>query len=379
MHAPEIESRLRTVRSHYRVTPWIRPREDEAPLLRSWQRCLDAGLREQDRVHFELVSRSLLAELDDRHGALVQACRPEVERLGRALQGAGCAVLLFSPRGMVIDRLCHEASAPNALLATTRVGMNVAERCVGTTAPAIALAEDEPYLVGRDAHFCDNVRPFFCVAAPIANPRGERVAALDITAFDNVPAFDLLSLVVDSAVAIENQLFLPSPERLLLRLHTRAECLGTPMEGLLELDLGGRVTGANRAAERLLCHGRGALLQQRFDALFDHDPRRLFNRAPHHGLLELQARHGLQLLARLDCQGGAPRGCIGEAAALCDAPCPGTPAPAVAPTTLREQECRTIAATLAELDGNISATAQRLGISRNTVYRRLAQWRAQGG
>ena len=123
-------------------------------------------------MHFELVSRSLLAELDDRHGALVRACRPEVERLGRALQGAGCAVLLFNPRGMVIDRLCHEASAPAALLATTRVGMNVAERCVGTTAPAIALAEDEPYLVGRDAHFCDNVRPFFCVAAPIANPRG---------------------------------------------------------------------------------------------------------------------------------------------------------------------------------------------------------------
>ena len=43
--------------------------------------------------------------------------------------------------------------------------------------------------MGRDAHFFDNVRPFFCVAAPIDAPDGQRLGALDITSYDSVPAF----------------------------------------------------------------------------------------------------------------------------------------------------------------------------------------------
>ena len=125
----ELQSRLLSVRSHYRVTPWIQPRDDESPLLRSWQRCRDAGMREHERVNFELVSRAMLAALDDEHGGLVQAARPETERLARALRGTGCAVLLFNTRGVVIDRLCHETGTPSVLLMATRKGINLAERC----------------------------------------------------------------------------------------------------------------------------------------------------------------------------------------------------------------------------------------------------------
>jgi sigma-54 dependent transcriptional regulator, acetoin dehydrogenase operon transcriptional activator AcoR len=266
----ELQARLQTVRSHYRVNPWIQPRDDEAPLLRSWQRCRDAGMREHERISFELVSRALLATLDDEHSALVRCARPETERLAHALRGTGSAVLLFNARGVVIDRLCHEAAAPAPLLAATRRGVNLAERCVGTSAPAICLAEGLPYLVGRDAHFFDNVRPFFCVAAPIDAPDGRRLGVLDITSYDSVPGFDVLSLVTDAAAAIENSLFQPQqPDagQLVLRFHPRAELLGTPMQGLLLLDADGRVAGANRMAARLLCQQRAQLIGQPFSAL----------------------------------------------------------------------------------------------------------------
>jgi transcriptional regulator of acetoin/glycerol metabolism len=379
-----LQDHLQRVRNHYRVTPWIRPRLDEGPLLRSWQRCRDAGMREQDRVNFELVSRSLLSELDDRHGALVRRARPEVERLGRSLAGTGATVLLFSPQGMLIDRHCHEPSTPQALLGVTRVGMNVSERCVGTTAPAIALADGEPYLVGRDAHFCANVKPFFCVAAPIDNPRGERVAALDITTYDNVPQVDLLSLVVDAAAAIENQLFLPGPDRLLLRFHVRPDMVGTALEGLVEVNDAGVITGANRAAERLLSASRHQLLGQRFDQWFGRDPRRLFGASRSHGrgaLLELSTRVGLQVhalfeapgqdlpeLAPLQAEPAPPPAVLPRATTTLDDVAPGP-----AGASLREMECRTIEQTLQELQGNVAATARRLRISRNTVYRRLQE------
>ena len=79
----------------------------------------------------------------------------------------------------------------------------------------------------------------------------------------------------------------------------------------------------------------------------------------------------------------APAGGAGLADVLADAPADlpadtqlGTPAntPADAhPAKMRELERQAIERTLVAVDGNVSAAARRLGISRNTIYRRRAQ------
>lgn len=351
----ELQSRLQAVRSQYRVTPWIQPREDEGPLLRSWQRCVAAGMRDHEQVHFELVSRSWLAELDDRCGALVRRARPEVERLAQALRGTGCAVLLFDDRGVVVDRICHEAAASPALLTATRVGVNAAERCLGTTAPGIVLHERLPYLVGRDAHFFANTRPFFCTAAPIDSPAGEPLAVLDVTCHDHVPPFDVFSLVMDAAAAIENAAFRPSAYQLVLQFHPRAELLGTALAGLVLVHEAGRIEGVNRTAARLLGSTRAALIGRHFGDLFGRRPGPLFAGARSGpGLVELETPQGLLVAARFEGGAASPE--------------------AVAPQdegSLREIEIRTIQAALDAVGGNVSVAARRLGISRNTIYRRL--------
>jgi len=371
MTVTELDQRLNHVRDHYRITPWIQPRVDESPLLRSWQRCVAAGMREHERVSFELVSRTLLAEIDDRHGDLVRAARPETTRLAQSLRGTGAAVLLFNSRGVVIDRLCHDAAAPPELLAASRVGINVDEQCVGTNAPSIALRDGLPYLVGRGAHFFANTRPFFCVAAPIDNPQGERLGALDITTYDSVPGFDVLALVVDAAAAIENSLFKASRDRVLVHFHPRSELVGTPLQGLLEVAGDGRVLGANRMAARLLCQARSALLGQQFGALFDHRHGGLFGLAAAGQCADLVAMHsaaGLQVMARFEGEAAAHwPSCAGTAAGpLC------TTAAAALPC-MRWLEYQAIDRALTALQGNVSAAARQLGISRNTIYRRLQQ------
>jgi transcriptional regulator of acetoin/glycerol metabolism len=309
----------------------------------------------------------------------VRSARPETERLAQALRGTGSAVLMFNARGVIIDRLCHEAAAPAPLLQATRKGVNLAERCVGTSAPAITLAEGVPYLVGRDAHFFDNVRPFFCVAAPIDGPDGRRLGALDITSYDQVPGFDVFSLVMDAAAAIENSLFLPEPDRLLVHFHPRAELLGTPMEGLLQVDAGGQVTGANRMAARLLCMPRTALLGQAFGGLFDRRLQGLFAQPSRQraDLVEMQTHVGLQVMARFE--GEAARD--GMHPLLGQGMHPPVPVDdaADAPTPLRALECQAIERTLAALGGNVSATAKALGISRNTIYRRRQEATGKAG
>jgi len=247
--------------------------------------------------------------------------------------------------------------------------VNLAERCVGTSAPAIALAEGLPYLVGRDAHFFDNVRPFFCVAAPIDSPDGRRLGALDITTYDQVPGFDVFSLVMDAAAGIENGLFTPTPDHLVVHFHPRAELLGTPMEGLLLVDAGGRVTGANRMAARLLCMPRTALLGQAFGVLFDRRVHGLFAQPTRQrgDLVEMQTHVGLQVMARFEGEAArdGARQLLGHAV-----PTAGPDVASPAPASLRMLECQAIERTLAALGGNVSATAKALGISRNTIYRR---------
>jgi len=377
MTVSELDARLHRVRDHYRVTPWIQPPDDEAPLLRSWQRCQQAGMRVHERVNFEMVSRAALAEIDDVHGELIRATRPETERLARSLRGTGAAVLLFNHRGVVIDRLCHEAATPATLLTASRVGINVSEACVGTTAPSIALHDGVPYLVGRDAHFFDNTRPFFCVAAPIDDPRGERLAALDITTYDAVPGFDVLSLVIDAAAAIENSLFRPGRDRVVVHFHPRAELLGTPLEGLLDVGDDGRIRGANRMAARLLCRPRRELLGQPFASLFDQRGAALFA-SPRGagGLVVMHSAAGLQVMARFEGEAAAvPAAQRPETAPAAEpGAAPGEASPAV--PRLRWLEYQAIDQALAALEGNVSAAARQLGISRNTIYRRLQQ-RAQ--
>ncbi|OYU92809.1 MAG: hypothetical protein CFE45_21965 [Burkholderiales bacterium PBB5] len=373
MTVTELDARLNAVRSHYRVSPWIQARDDEAPLLRSWQRCVDAGMREHERINFELVSRAALAEIDEHHGALVRQTRPETERLAQAVRGTGAAVMLFNTRGVVIDRLCHEAATPATLLTASRVGVNVNERCVGTTAPAIALRDGLPYLVGRDAHFFANTRPFFCVAAPIDSPQGERLAALDITTYDSVPGFDIYSLVVDAAAAIENSLFTAGTDRLLVHFHPRAELVGTPMEGLLQVNGEGLVIGANRVAARLLCTSRAALIGREFGELFDRRLQSLFARPARlrADLVEMSTHVGLQVMARFEGASALNDAASGEGyqrqVAASDAPRCDLPE---APANMRELERQAIEQALAALGGNVSAAARQLGISRNTIYRR---------
>jgi transcriptional regulator of acetoin/glycerol metabolism len=185
-----------------------------------------------------------------------------------------------------------------------------------------------------------------------------------------VPGFDVFSLVMDAAAAIENSLFRPARDRLLVHFHPRAELLGTPMEGLLQVDADGRVCGANRMAARLLCMPRPALAGQAFAALFDRRLQGLFAQPARQraDLVEMQTHVGLLVMARFEGE-AAPDMPGLQAGQTLRSGQPHNNGSTV-PTSLRTLECEAIERTLAALGGNVSATAKALGISRNTIYRR---------
>lgn len=446
------------VQGHYLESRWMPASLDESALLRSWDRCTHAGLRPQHRVEFDPVGRARMAELEDRYGLFARTARPEMDRLLQSFNQSDYAVLLASPDGVLIDALGHPDNQSLRLRALARRGVDIGERRVGTTAPSVAAAEWQAQLVHADAHWCEDNRVFFCVAAPIEGPQGEHVAVIDVTGAQRVPQFDALALVREAAVAIENLLFRAGPGEVLVRFHHRAELLGTPAEAIVAVDTDGRVCAANRAALRYLNRTRPELAVAGFEALFgrrlapllarDGLPRRIelhlatgpvvqavvhgplrattspamsaqapdeaadatlegaLERARHAGavlaehalagLLEAPVRAQFepaawdQLAARvapaqLDAlracaaalrRSGArpPYGIAALAAAWPGAAAPAeTPPPAATATRLRDLEAGHMRATLARCGGNVSRAARELGVSRNTLYRRLGR------
>ena len=107
------------------IEPWI---------VRSWQRCLANGHQPAQPLAFNMVSAPAVQRTADQHAALLQAARPVLAQLTRAIAGMHYFALLTDARGMVIEvQGAVDRNDPRAH-AIGRVGIDLSEAAVGTTA-----------------------------------------------------------------------------------------------------------------------------------------------------------------------------------------------------------------------------------------------------
>ncbi|HVK32443.1 MAG TPA: helix-turn-helix domain-containing protein [Burkholderiaceae bacterium] len=326
----------------------------ETWIASSWQRCLARGQRPHDAVGFDLVSRSALRSSADTNRALGQAARPVLADLDRAIAPTRYFSLLTDARGIVVSVGATADAAVPAVHAIARPGVDLSEHSVGTTAISAALGERHPVWLHRGEHFFEATSVYSCAGAPIFGPDGQLAGMLDVTGVlaDERPA--LRHLTAQMAQRIEAGLLLALPRRHLLRVQWPGA--DTPAgAGLLAVDAEGQIVGADRAARAMLSL-RWAGPGQRFgplDACFATPVGRLLGLRGDGPALAVPLWSGLHaLVASVD----APAG-------------PGQPA------RWREAETRLIRDAIDAAHGNVARAAQQLGISRATMYRRLAALR----
>src|SRR4051812_45178669 len=80
--------------SGWGVEPWI---------ARSWQRCLADGRRPQHAVAFDAVSAEAVHRTLDASHPLVDAARPVLARLSRAIAATRYFAILTDAQGVVVD------------------------------------------------------------------------------------------------------------------------------------------------------------------------------------------------------------------------------------------------------------------------------------
>ncbi|KRC05193.1 hypothetical protein ASE11_24260 [Hydrogenophaga sp. Root209] len=344
-------------------------------VIQSWMRCTVANRRPSEPINLEPVTKARIASALARNRLLLQAARHDLQQLDAALAGTPCKALLTGPDGVLIQ-VTPTARAEGYLMPNVaRVGVNLNENHMGTTAPSVVARTGEACVVRGAEHFFTGVSVMQCAAAPIRNARGDLAGVLDLSIEGEAFRFDAAAMVRLYATAIENRLFeAQSAALLLLRFQSSPALLHTPLEGLAAVDGQGRVAWLNQTGASLLGTERVPAQPTDAEALLGLGLEDLLSLAHHGRSQPRQCPNGLTLW--IQARPDAPMAPGIETPPLPPADLPdAAPRDAPAAPTLHHANRALIESTLAACGGNVSRAARQLGVSRGLLYRRLGEWR----
>lgn len=336
------------------LAPWVE---------RSWRRCLDLGLEPRQHIAFDAVSSSAAHHALEANQPLLRAAAPVIQSLSRAMAHTRYFAILTDARGLVIDvNGPVDRHDPHAA-SIARIGVDLSERAVGTTAIGTTLTDLQPVWLHRGEHFFDDTSVYSCAGAPIWGPHGQCVGMLDLTGVNVIEQPALKHLVTQSARSIENALTLGQPHRLLLCLSWPGRVPGDASDGLVCVDADGQITALNRPAADMLGIVAG-MAPGHCSEVFAVPVESLFDAARlQRGPLEVPLWSGLRLSVLAQLNQGGERGPVHSASH-------GLP--------LKDVETAMIRKAVDDARGNVKEAARALGISRATVYRKLGAHRDRG-
>lgn len=290
-------------------------------LVASWQRSSHLHhLEPADRRPTQRLTDSEFKVARQRMEKFVSAAQASLDRLYLAVGGVGCCVLLADKDGIPIERrgaVSDDRTFHDWGLWTGTVWSEDSE---GTNGIGTCIVEQRSLTIHRDQHFFSRNTLLSCTTAPVFDHEGNLAAALDVSSCraDLTEGFvNLISMAVgDAARRIEAENFrLAFPNARILLAPTEERLASA----LIAVDRDDVVIGATRAARQSL-----GLTQESF---------------------------AKPLLASDLVKTEAPP----NAEAFADA------------------ERAVLQRALIHADGNVSAAAQALGISRATLHRKLAR------
>ncbi len=337
------------------VPPWI---------AQSWQRCLSMGLQPGQAVGFDAISAQHMRRVQEDSRPLVQAAQPVLAELARAIADIRYFAILTNAQGIVVDVHGPVDRQDRRAEVIARVGVDLSEKAVGTTAISAALTELQPVWLHRGEHFFQDTGIYSCAGAPVFGPDGLCAGMLDLTGIETTERPALKHLVRRSARSIENSWLLATNHALVLRLNWPGNQPGDDSDGLITLDHNGQIVGANPTARQMLSLSPDTNGQtQHASEVFASPWENLFDAASREaGAQELPLWSGLRLQTQALRPGSRPAAANSTK----------TPERAqVMAKPLKDVQTDMIREAVQQARGNVAEAARSLGISRATVYRKL--------
>ncbi|MDD3354257.1 sigma-54-dependent Fis family transcriptional regulator [Zoogloea sp.] len=273
----------------------------EQSVLRSWERCRQAGL-DPTRLNTPDPSQRLLTEARERNRTLMSHAQPVLEHLFEQIRNSHSMVILADARGMILQTYGDADFLPQADQVYLNPGVSWHEFERGTNAIGTALAERGAVNVFGFEHFYQGNAFLTCSASPIQDAQGRLIGVLDISSDYRAYQRHSLGLVKMSSRIIEKRLFESEfAHQGLLSFHSRPDHVGSLCEALLAITPDGELVGADQTALELLALRREDLPRRDYGMLFDLPLGTLIDRARRDpsSLLAISGRNGERFYARL--------------------------------------------------------------------------------
>ena len=222
-------------------------------VLRSWQRCRQAGVDPYNSsVPISLTGDALL-ELQRAHFDQIAIGRPFMEDIYQFVGERGVLVYITDKDLCILDSVGDPSLHELLNCKGVCCGVRLAEELIGTNAASLALSEGIPVQVAGPEHYCVPFHIFTDTAAPIHSPTGEMLGVLGIFALESDGHPHTLGIAMAAAKAIENQLqadlSLSEAHRHLSELNVALQSMS---KGILFLSPDGQVTNINAQAGDIL-------------------------------------------------------------------------------------------------------------------------------
>ncbi|PQV54722.1 sigma-54-dependent Fis family transcriptional regulator [Paraburkholderia sp. BL21I4N1] len=359
----------------------VRPGVDGARLASSYRRSLEQyHLDPCATVGPRVLTVPELRDVQHREESFLRASGQCLSRLHEMVREADYCVMLTDAQGVTIDYRVDRERRHDFKRAGLYLGSCWSEREEGTCGVASVLLDAEPITVHRMDHFRAAFTTLTCSASPIFGLHGELLGVLDASAVrspDDRESQRLVNHIVrQSALLIEDAYFLnAATDCWVLLAHRNRHYVEAQPEILIAVDASGNVVAVNRRARE--CMPALNALPRHVTALFDITAERLFDTRAARGLVSLRLNDtGSPLYARVrpPMLARTTRRPVLTPRDLAAARTASQTALQTAPLSDDDAlERRRIVAALSDAKWRTELAAQALGISRATLYRRIAR------
>ena len=245
------------------------PADQPELIAQSHERSKSYGLRPYESPDFCPVLQSELKTEIERSQSLFAHALPVMETLYSQIVNTQSMVILTDTSGLILHSLGDDDFLAQASKVALQPGASWSEEARGTNAIGTALADGKPTLVHGSEHYLQANQFLTCSCAPIFDPYGATVGALDVTGDHRGFHKHTMALVRMSAQMIENQLFANTFQDVVcIHFHSRPEFIGTLVEGIAAFTPAGRFLSANRSGEFQLGLSIRSLHAHTFSSLF---------------------------------------------------------------------------------------------------------------
>jgi transcriptional regulator of acetoin/glycerol metabolism len=282
----------------------VAPRDGFDALIRaSHERSHGFGLREGDTPDFTSAVPAVLASALEQNRTLLSHAVPVMETLYQQIVNTHNMVILTDAKGLILHSCGDDDFLQRADKVALRRGVDWSEQSKGTNAIGTALVVGEPSAVHAREHFLHVNHFLTCSCAPVFDPSGSIMGALDISGEHHSFHKHTLALVRMSAQMIENHLFAETfPRAVRIHFHSRPEFIGTLVEGIAAFTPAGNFLSANRSGQFQLGVSLRAPQEHTFSSLFGMSMSSLIDqhRSASMGVISCCIHNGVKVYLRVE-------------------------------------------------------------------------------